>query len=332
MKAIVTGGAGFLGTALIRQLRARGDEVVALVRNSVRADTLRELGCTLVEVDLGAMPVERLAGTMDGASALFHLAGSYRVGIPASEHAPMFAANVVATRATLDAATAAGVARSVYASTANVFGDTHARVVDETYVRPQPPEFLSYYDETKYLAHLAAEERIAAGATILIAMPGMVYGPGDPSQVGATIRQAMTGRLPVLSAPDLGGNLVHVEDVAAGMLLIRDRGRLGEAYVLGGEITTLRELVRRAAALAGQPPPRLTTPSWLLHALVPFGPLIGPALGAEPNLAEAVRAGDGVTYWASDAKARAELGYAPRDLEAGLKAMLAATAQTEVEP
>jgi len=271
MRAVVTGGAGFIGNALVRQLRDRGDEVVAIVRTPARAEALRKLGCSFAEGDLAAMPADRLAKVMDGADALFHLAGSYRVGIPASEHAPMFAANVVATRATLDAGTAAGVARMVYASTANVFGDTHGRVVDETYARPQPPEFLSYYDETKYLAHLAAEERIAAGAPILIAIPGMVYGPDDPSQVGATIHQAMTGRLPVLSAPELGGTLVHVEDVASGMLLIHDRGRLGEAYLLGGEITTLREIVRRAAAVAGKRPPALTTPSWLLHALAPFG-------------------------------------------------------------
>ena len=209
----------------------------------------------------------------------------------------------------------------VHAST--VFGDTHGRVVDETYIRPQPPAFLSYYDETKFVAHLAAEERIAAGAPILIAIPGMVYGPGDPSQVGGTIRRSMAGRLPVLSAPELGGNLVHLDDVAVGMLLIHDRGRLGEAYVLGGEIATMRELVRRAAAIAGQRPPALTTPSWLLHALAPLGELIAPALGSEPNLAEIVRASEGVTYWASDAKARAELGYAPRDLEAGLRTLLA---------
>jgi len=310
---------------VVRQLRTRGDDVVAIVRNAAHAEGLRKVGCSVVEGDLAAMLADRLAKVMDGADALFHLAGSYRVGIRASEHAPMFAANVVATRAALDAATAAGVARSVYASTANVFGDTHARVVDETYVRPQPPEFLSCYDETKYLAHLAAEERIAAGATILIAVPGMVYGPGDPSQVGGTIRQAMTGRLPVLSAPDLGGNLVHVDDVAAGMLLIHDRGRLGDAYVLGGEITTLREIVRRAAAVAGKLPPALTTPSWLLHALAPLGALIGPAMGGEPNLAEIVRASDRVTYWASDAKARTELGYAPRDLESGLTTLLATT-------
>jgi len=318
----VTGGAGFIGKAVVRQLRTRGDDVVAIVRNAAHAERLRELGCSVVEGDLAAMPADRLARAIDGAEALFHIAGSYRVGIPASEHALMFAANVVATRATLDAGTAAGVARMVYASTANVFGDTNGRVVEETYVRPQPPAFLSYYDETKYLAHRVAEERSAAGAPILIAIPGMVYGPDDPSQVGATIRQAMTGRLPMLSAPELGGTLVHVEDVASGMLLIHDRGRLGEAYVLGGEITTLREIVRRAAAAAGKRPPALTTPSWLLHALAPFGALIGPAMGGEPNLAEIVRASDGVTYWVSDTKARTELGYAPRDLDAGLKTLL----------
>ncbi|MGH2463053.1 MAG: NAD-dependent epimerase/dehydratase family protein [Candidatus Limnocylindria bacterium] len=322
MKAVVTGGAGFIGIALVRQLRGRGDEVVAIVRNQARAAGLGDLGCTLVEGDLAAMPADRLAAAMDGADALFHLAGSYRVGIPESEHAPMFAANVVATRAVLDAGIAAGVGRIVYASTANVFGNTDGRVVDESYERPQPPAYLSYYDETKYLAHLAARERAGAGAPILIAMPGMTYGPDDPSQVGGVIAQAMAGRLAALSAAELGGTFAHVDDVAAGMVLIHARGAPGEAYLLGGEIATLGEVVRRAAALAGKRPPRVTTPSWLLRAAAPVASLVGPALGGEPNLAEIVRGSVGVTYWFTDAKARRELGYAPRDLEAGLRTLL----------
>ena len=205
MKAVVTGGAGFIGQALVRQLRERSDEVVAFVRDTEGATALAELGCTLVEADLGSITVERLAEMLGGADALFHLAGSYRVGIPESEHVAMFTANVVATRTVLDAAVRAGVPRTIYVSTVNVFGDTHGQVVDETYLRPQPPDFVSYYDETKYRAHLAAEERIAAGAPILIAQPGMVYGPGDHSQVGGVIRQAMAGTLPFLSAADLGG-------------------------------------------------------------------------------------------------------------------------------
>jgi dihydroflavonol-4-reductase len=324
VRAVVTGGAGFIGRSLVRQLRARGDAVVCLVRDTARAGALRELGCGLVDCDLASMPTETLGSVLDGADALFHLAGSYRVGIPATEHVAMYQANVVGTRAVLDAAIAAGVPRTVHVSTANVYGDTHGRVVDETYRRPQPPRFLSYYDETKYLAHLAAEERIDAGGRILIALPGMTYGPGDHSQVGVAIGQAMAGRLPVLNAPGLGGNLVHVDDVAGGLLLVHDKGRIGEDYVLGGEIATLREVVRRAAALAGRRPPLFSTPSWLLRAMVPVGELIGRALPGAPNVAEMVRAGAGVTYWATDSKARVELGYEPRDLEGGLPTLLPA--------
>ncbi|HYM53062.1 MAG TPA: NAD-dependent epimerase/dehydratase family protein [Candidatus Dormibacteraeota bacterium] len=322
MRAFVTGAAGFIGGSLVRQLRARGDEVLALVRDAGRADALRKLGCELIEGDLGAMPDEDLRAALEGSDALFHLAGSYRVGIAATEHAAMYQANVSATRAALDAAIAAQVPRMVYVSTANVFGDTRGRVVDETYRRPQPPRYLSYYDETKYLAHLAAEGRIATGAPILIAIPCMVYGPGDHSQVGATVAQAMAGRLPVINAPELGGSLVHVDDLAAGILLVHDKGTIGEQYVLGGEIATLREVVRRAAALAGKRPPLLSTPSWLLHAVTPLGGLLGRVLAGAPNVAEMVRASDGVTYWATDAKARVQLGYAPRDLEAGLRTLL----------
>jgi nucleoside-diphosphate-sugar epimerase len=327
MHAVVTGGAGFIGQAVVRDLRARGDSVTSLVRDASRASALRELGCTVVEVDLATAAVDALAKVLGGADAIFHLAGSYRVGIAESEHAPMFAANVVTTRSILDAAVAAGVPRTVYVSSVNVFGDTRGAVVDETYRRPQPPSFLSYYDETKYLAHLAAEERIAAGASILIAMPGMVYGPGDHSQVGPVIRQAMAGTLAAVNAADLGGTLVHIDDVAAGILLVHDRGQIGESYVLGGEVATLGEVVRRAAAVAGREPPRMTTPSWLLRAAIPFSAILGPALGGEPNLGEIIRSSVGVTYWASSEKAKRELGYAPRDLDAGLRTLLPGAAE-----
>jgi nucleoside-diphosphate-sugar epimerase len=323
MRVVVTGGAGFIGQAVVRRLRERDDEVVAIVRDPSRAQVLADLGCTLAAADLATASAGDLADALRSTDGLIHLAGSYRVGIAESEHAPMFAANVAATRNVLDAAIGSGVGRIVYASTVNVFGDTHGQVVDESYRRPQPPAYLSYYDETKYLAHLAAEERIAAGAPVLIAMPGMVYGPGDHSQVGGVIRQAMAGTLTALSAADLGGSLVHVEDVADGILLVLDRGAVGQAYVLGGDITTLRELVRRAAALAGKSPPTFTTPSWVLQAVAGLSSVIGPALGGpEPNLAETIRASDGVTYWASSEKAKRELGYAPRDLDAGLRTLL----------
>ena len=315
MRATVTGAGGFIGGALVRQLRERGDAVRAVVREPARAAHLRELGCEVVGIDLAFGTPDALRATVEGSDAVFHLAGSYRVGIPASARPAMAAANITAAERVLDAARAAGVPRTVYVSTANVLGDTGGRVVDETYRRPQPPRFLSYYDETKYLGHLVAEQRIAEGAAVQIVMPCLVYGPGDPSQAGGVIARAMAGRLPVLIGGDLGGNFVHVEDLVTGILLVHDRGADGESYLLGGEIARMRDVLRRAAEVAGKRPPLLELPSWPARLLAPI---------AGRRAREFIRAGLGVTYWGTDAKARRELGYASRDLDEGLRTLLPA--------
>ena len=212
----------------------------------------------------------------------------------------------------MDAAIAAGVPRIVHVSTINAFGNTGYRVVDETYERPRPYRYLSVYDETKHRAHLAAEARMADGAPIVVAMPGGVYGPGDHSSLGGQLRQAAQGRLRAVTFGELGMNMAHVDDIATGIQLVGERGALGERYVLGGELTTMAELIRRVAAVTGHRPPRLATPTWLLRGAAPLGRLAG------RNVTELIGASAGVTYWATDAKARRELGYAPRDLEEGL--------------
>jgi dihydroflavonol-4-reductase len=318
VRAFVTGATGFLGSRLVSKLRARGDEVVALVRSPQRA---RGLDAELVEGDLS--DPARLADAMYGCDAVFHVAARYEVGVPPSQREPMFAANVTGTENVLDAAAEAGVARIVYVSTVNAFGNTRGRVVDETFERV-PGAWLSVYDETKYLAHRAAAERIARGAPIVIVLPGAIYGPGDHSELGAQLEQMRTGKLRVLALAGVGVNAVYLDDAAEGLLHAHDRGRIGESYVLGGRITTLREMIETTARLAGRRPPRVTIPSWLLRSLIPFGPLIGRAMGVGPNLRELISASDGVTYWATDEKARRELGYAPRDLEQGLRDLASA--------
>lgn len=321
MKAFVTGATGFIGGHLARKLRERGDEVVALVRSPDKAGALRELGCELVRGDLGDDAAIR--NGVEGCDSAFHSAAMYKVGIPASQRPEMWESNVRGTERVLQAAVDAGAGRVVYISTVNAFGNTRGKVVDETY-RRHVDDFLSFYDETKFRAHQIAQELIEKGAPVLIAQPGGVYGPGDPSDLANLIDQVRTGRLKFKVFPQTGFNFVHVEDAADGILLVHDKGRVGEAYVLGGQITTMGEVVDKIAQLSGRRPPRFTMPPAFIKASIPLAPLVTRLMRLRPNLRELIKAADGVTYWASDAKARRELGYDPRDLDTGLRQTLAA--------
>lgn len=321
MRAVLTGGTGFVGGAVARALRDRGDEVVALVRDAARAQTLRELGCELVT---GELPDTDLAPALDRADALFHVGGQYRVGVTARQRPAMHRANVEATAAALAAGEAAGVRRIVYISTVGTFGDTEGRIVDETYERPSSG-YVSYYDETKHVAHQRAVAAAARGVPVVIAMPGQVYGRGDHSGIGGLMRQAADGTLRALALPDAGVCMVHVDDLADGILRVHDAGRVGESYVLAGECLRLGAIVERAARAAGRERPGLTIPTGLLRAIAPLADRLAGVAGVDMNLRETVRTGDGVTFWASGERARRELGWEPRPLDAGLREVLAPT-------
>ena len=228
MQAFVTGGGGFIGRHLVRRLVASGADVRAIARSDGSAAKLRDLGAEVVVGDV--LDASALADALRGSDVAYHLAGDYRVGIHESDRAAMESANVIATERLLDAAVAAGVGRIVHVSTINAFGDTGYRVVDETYERPRPYRYVSFYDETKHRAQLAVHERIDAGAPVLIAMPGGVYGPGDHSSLGGQLREAADGRLRALTFGDAGLNMAHVEDIAAG-IASRRRAR-GDRRVL----------------------------------------------------------------------------------------------------
>jgi dihydroflavonol-4-reductase len=329
VRVFVTGGAGFIGRAVVRALAARGDQVTAVVRDPARAADLLELGAEVRASDLGD-PLE-LGRQMADHDAVLHLAGSYRIGIRPQERPAMWNANVATTERVLDAAIAARVDRTVYVSTANILGNTAGRVLDESHrrqVASQP--FLSWYDETKVRAHQLATTRATAGASVLIAMPGTVYGPGDHSAIGQQLEQAYRGRLRYRVLDDLGTSLVHVDDEADGILRVLDRGRVGESYILAGPRQRLRDALELAARLGGHRLTALRIPTAALRLSAPLGPLLGGRGGLPANLAEVISAGSGVTYWASSAKAERDLGFRARDLERGLRDWLMGAADPAV--
>jgi nucleoside-diphosphate-sugar epimerase len=325
VRVFVTGGTGFIGGEVVRQLRERGEEVVCLVRSPAKAEKLSALGCRLVSGDLGDETAIR--NGVEGCDAVVHAAAMYEVGIPASQRPAMREANVAGTERVMQAALAAKVPKIVYVSTVGAFGNTHRRVVDESYEHPGV-EFTSYYEETKLEAHRLVKRMIAErDLPAIVVQPGGVYGPGDTSQVADLLEQFLAGKLPLLPFPELGICLTHVEDIAGGIILALDKGKLGETYVLSGPAVTMRDAVETVAGISGRKAPKRALPTPLLKAMVPIGPLVGKLMGQPPNLRELISSGDNVTFWASHEKASRELGYAPRGLEEGLRQTLEADAR-----
>lgn len=320
MKVFVTGGTGFIGGAVVRRLRARGDDVVALVRSPAKGAALEALGCTPVAGDLNDERAIR-AG-MEGCDAVIHAAAVYEVGIPASERKSMREANVGGTERVLGAALEAGIGKVVYVSTVGIFGNTKGQIVDEGY--EHQGDFLSEYEKTKWEAHQVAKRLTGEGLPCVIVQPGGVYGPGDTSSIGVMLDQFLSGKMPLIPFPDLGMCLTHVEDIAGGIVLALDKGRVGETYIISGPVTTVREAIGVVASATGKKAPRHALPTGLMKALTPIGPLVGKLMGQPPNLRELIASADGVTFWASHDKATRELGYEPRGLEEGLRAMLEA--------
>jgi nucleoside-diphosphate-sugar epimerase len=316
MRVVISGGAGFIGRAIVARLAARGDSVVALVRDPERARHLEQPGVRLAVSDLKS--VAALTAQMKGADAVVHAAGSYRIGIKRSERSQMWDANVGATERVLDASVAAGARRIVYVSTNNVFGNTRGELVDETYRRDLKDGFVSWYDETKYRAHEAAEARIKQGAPIIIVQPAQTYGPNDHSEASEQLELAYRGKLRYLAFPSTGMAWVHLDDLADAIVAALDRGRVGEAYSLAGDPKRLGDSVAVAARVGGRKPPRFTVPTSLLKLIAPLNDRLGGLPGLPANIRETITSADGVTYWAKHDKATVELGFHPRSLEQGI--------------
>ncbi|MGE0816465.1 MAG: NAD-dependent epimerase/dehydratase family protein [Vicinamibacterales bacterium] len=315
---LVTGATGFIGAEVAKQLLTRGHKVVALVRSPEKASLLAKLGAELHTGDVTEPAT--LTRPMDGVDGVFHLAAWYKIGVPrARAHAT--AVNIEGTRHVLDAMRQAGVPKGVYTSSLAVFSDTHGRIVDEGYTYTGP--HVSLYDETKWEAHYqVALPAMAAGLPLVIVQPGAVYGPGDTSGLRDVFVRHLRRRLPFVPART-AYCWGHVDDVAHAHIEAMERGRTGESYIIAGPPHTLAEAVRVAAAASGRPAPVAEVPPAVLRAAAGLtaiaGRFVALPMAAQP---ETLRVLAGVTYLGSSAKARTELGFAPRPLDEGMRHLI----------
>ena len=256
MRVFVTGGTGFIGGAVVRQLLSAGHEVRALVRPGADTRQLDGLSAERIAGDLSQDNSLRMG--MTGCEWVFHVAALYSYW--GHRWDDFRQTNVEGTRKVLEAARLAGVARVVYTSSIAVLG-LHR---DHTPATEDTPSTLADrigpYQRSKFLAEEVACKAAAQGLPVVIVNPTSPVGVGDrkPTPTGQIVLDYLWGRM--FAYTDTGLNIVDVDDVAAGHLAAAERGRVGERYILGGENLTLKQVLDLLSQITGGASPRLRIP------------------------------------------------------------------------
>jgi dihydroflavonol-4-reductase len=305
---LVTGATGFVGSAVARALRARGHTLRLLARPGGDRRNLAGLEAEVVEGDL--TDAASLTRAVAGCRQLYHVAADYRLWVP--DPAAMMAANVAGTEALLTEAARAGVERMVYCSSVAALGLTKdGTPADET--TPVTPEaIIGPYKLSKYRAEQAALALAQLGLPIVIVNPSTPVGPRDikPTPTGQMIADAASGRMP--GYLNTGLNIVHVDDVAEGHVLACERGRIGQRYILGGEDFTMPALLALIDEVSGRPARRVRLSEAVLWPVALLSEALARATGNPPRVTrETLRMARKQMFFSS-ARARTELGYAPR--------------------
>ncbi len=305
---LLTGGTGFVGSAVARALLARGHRVRALCRPGSDRRNLAGLELEMVEGDLG--DAASLARAVAGCRQVMHVAADYRIWVPDPE--AMLRANVDGTVALLRAAHAAGAERIVHCSSVAALGLTADGTPGDETTPVSEETVIGVYKKSKFRAEQAVLALVRdEGIPAVIVNPAAPIGPRDikPTPTGRMIADAASGRMPAYL--DTGLCVVHVDDVAEGHLLALERGRIGERYVLGGENLSLRDLLGLVAASAGRRPPRIRLPAGLLWPVALACEGLA-RFGIEPLVTrDHLRMARKTMFFAS-AKAQRELGFSAR--------------------
>lgn len=269
MRIYLTGATGFIGQHLVRAMRARGWEVLALVRDPQGAPArwLSQQGCALLEGNVTR--VDGLAQSMRGADVVVHSAGVYELGANAAERIRMQQVNVDGTHYVLGAALAAGIPRTVYVSTVWALGPSGhppetALPKDET--QSHDGNYLSAYERSKTEAHQAALAWRAQGLPLVIAMPNAVVGANDHAVFGYFLRlYLLHGMPPMASGGDTVMSMVDVLALADGLCRAAEAARTGEDYLFCGEPLSIRGLFNHWGRYPGGMVPRLWLPRGLMY-------------------------------------------------------------------
>ena len=320
---LVTGGSGFIGQHLVATLVASGRQTRVL--------DVRPPGRTVANAQYikgSVLDRELVDQALDGVDEVYHLAGL--PGMWVARKDDFHAVNYRGTEVVISAARKRGIARLLHCSTESILFRSspagEAGVEDTLLTADDMP---GPYTRSKLLAERLAMEAAASGFPVVIGSPTMPIGPHDHNLTPPTamLRHFLGKRFQFYL--DFVLNLVDVRDVASGLILAMERGKVGNRYILGGESIPLRKLLEHVAAISGRDSLRVPVPGQLAEVTAAILEFMADHVTRTPPAAtaEAVRIALRSTALSTE-RARRELGYAPRPIESALRETIAYLAST----
>jgi dihydroflavonol-4-reductase len=314
MTTLVTGASGFLGSHVARQLVARGEDVRVLMRPSSTNRAVADLSLEYVTGDL--RDPASLDRALAGVQYVFHVAADYRLW--ARKSSEIYDSNVGGTKNLLDAAKRAKVEKFIYTSTvATIAVDRPKLPTEATDARLE--EMVGHYKRSKWMAEREALNAAREGLPVMVAMPTTPVGPGDwkPTPTGKIILDFLNGKMP--GYVETGLNFVGAEACAEGHLLVAEKGKVGERYLLGAENLTLKQMLDALSKITGLPAPSLKIPHGLALGVAYMNTIFSRLIGKEPQIPiEGVKIAKHMMF-VDCSRAQRELGFRPGSVVAALE-------------
>ena len=300
--AFVTGGTGFVGLNLVKELMIRGWDVTALHRPSSDLKYLKRFRPKLA---VGAItdPASLASALPQGTDTVFHVAGN--TSMWRKRDAEQTLDNVEGTRNVVDAALARGVRRLVVTSSISAYGPVSGEVSEETpSVAANSPV---NYQKTKWQAQEIARAAVSRGLEVVIMQPGAIIGPYDLGTWSRLFVMVRDAKLP--GVPASGLTFTHVRECVAAHIAAADKGQNGGDYLLGGENKTMLDLVREISALLGKPAPTKEISPNVLRLVAVAGEFVSNFTGKAPAITREIVSTMSKNATVTSAKAQRELGY-----------------------
>jgi len=314
-RVYVTGGNGFIGSRIVRELAERGYKVTALVGADVDNGNLEGIDAEVRPLDV--TDERRVEQALKGGQLLVHSAACYSFWERDPEH--IYRVNVLGTRNVLRAAARQGYRKIVYTSSASTLTPAIAGESGTEEALFDARRFEGHYKTSKLIAEMAVLRELARGLPAVIVHPTTVIGSGDrrPTPTGRIIVHFINGRMKAYADTIL--SVVDVEDVAEGHVLALERGETGHQYILGGENCSMSEVTQMLSELTGISAPRVGISTRVLLAVGRVDEFIASHLTHRPPLIDVESTLHArVNRAFSSAKAEKELGYRPSQARVAL--------------